>query len=234
MSTAATVKYMTRTVKTVRGMEERTKTKLEQEGWEFVSQTQGTFRTELSFRKPQPPMPWKMLGIGGGVVGIFIIIAIVMGAIEGGKKPAEPVAAGQTQTATPEASAPTQEALSQHASPPVVPSAVAPVATPITVDELLDMLNSGKMGDMEVGDRFELTGELVSSQYWTTGAFGEFNVLLKAKGGTNDIMVFIDEKETTSWRDGQKVHMIVEMGEATIKGETTNGWLRAKSAEIVP
>lgn len=96
------------------------------------------------------------------------------------------------------------------------------------------MLNSGKMGDMKVGDRFELTGELVSSEYWMTGAFGEFNVLLKAKGGADDIMVFIDERETTSWRDGQKVHMIVEMGEATIKGETTNGWLRAKFAEIVP
>lgn len=106
MSTATTVKYMTRTVKTVRGMEERTKTKLEQEGWEFVSQTQGTFRTELTFRKPQPPMPWKMLGIGGGVVGVFIIIALVMGAIEGARKPAEPVAAGQTQTATAEAPAP--------------------------------------------------------------------------------------------------------------------------------
>ncbi|MCR1160319.1 hypothetical protein NEK97_02440 [Paenarthrobacter sp. UW852] len=90
------------------------------------------------------------------------------------------------------------------------------------------------MGGTKVGDRFELTGELVSSRYWTTGAFGEFNVLLNAKGGTNDLMVFIDEKATTSWRDGQNVHMVVEMGEATIKGETTDGWLRAVSAEIVP
>ncbi|BCW36017.1 hypothetical protein StoSoilA2_20730 [Arthrobacter sp. StoSoilA2] len=47
-------------------------------------------------------------------------------------------------------------------------------------------------------------------------------------------MVFIDEKATTSWRNGQKVHLVVEMGEATVKGEATDGWLRAVSAEIVP
>ncbi|WP_459384544.1 hypothetical protein [Arthrobacter humicola] len=238
MTTATNVKYMTRTVKTVRGMETRTRTKLEKEGWEFVSQTQGTLRTEMTFRKLQPPVPWKMLGIGGGVVGALIIFAIVMGALEGGEKPAEAIQAEPTQTASQEAPVPTQEALRQTATPSALPPAAAAavpvVATPITVDELLDKLNSAKMGGIKVGDRFELTGELVSSEYWMTGAFGEFNVYLTAKGGADDLMVFIDEKATTSWRDGQKVRMVVEMGEATIKGETTDGWLRAISAEIVP
>ncbi|KIA74377.1 hypothetical protein ANMWB30_09500 [Arthrobacter sp. MWB30] len=243
MSTAVNVKYMTRTVKTVRGMEARTRAKLEQEGWEFVSQTQGTLRTEMTFRKPQAPVPWKLFAIGGGVVGVLIIVALVMGALEGGEKPAAPVEAAPTQTASQGAPVAAQEAPSPSvapssatpsALPPSAAAAVPAVATPITVDELLDMLNSAKMGGMKVGDRFELTGELVTSEYWTTGVNGEFFIYLKAKGGTNDIMVFIDQKATTGWRDGQKVHMVVEMGLATMKGETTDGWLRAVSAEIVP
>ncbi|MFF1832348.1 hypothetical protein [Paenarthrobacter sp. NPDC058040] len=155
-----------------------------------------------------------------------------MGAFEGGEKPTTPVEAVPTQTASQQALDSAQEAPSQSATPQ---AAAAPdVPSPITADELLDKLNSAKMGSMKVGDPFELTGELVTSEYWMTGAFGEFNVYLKAKGGANDLMIFIDKKATTSWRDGQKVHMVVEMGEATIKGETTDGWLRAVTAEIVP
>ena len=52
--TVTSVKYETRSAKTVRGMEARTRAKLEKEGWEFVSQTQGTVRSELTFRRPKP------------------------------------------------------------------------------------------------------------------------------------------------------------------------------------
>lgn len=58
--------------------------------------------------------------------------------------------------------------------------------------------------------------------------------MLKAQGGAADLSVFVDKKKTAGWRDSEKVHMVVEMGEATMKGETTDGWLRAVSAEIVP
>jgi hypothetical protein len=67
-----------------------------------------------------------------------------------------------------------------------------------------------------------------------TGAAGEFTVMLKAQGGSQDLSVFVDESEAAGWRDGTKVQMIVEMGEATIKGETTDGWLRALSVETIP
>ena len=53
MTTATRVKYETRSVKTVRGLEARTRAKLEQEGWEFVSQEQGTVRSELTFRRDE-------------------------------------------------------------------------------------------------------------------------------------------------------------------------------------
>jgi hypothetical protein len=108
------------------------------------------------------------------------------------------------------------------------------VVTAITVDELLDKLNSARMGGIKIGDRFRLTGELFMSDLWMTGAAGEFTVMLKAQGGSQDLSVFVDESEAAGWRDGTKVQMIVEMGEATIKGETTDGWLRALSVETIP
>lgn len=236
MTTTTAEKYESRSVKTVRGMEARTRTKLEQEGWEFVSQTQGTLRSELTFRRPKPPTPWKLLGISGGVVGLLIVVSLVMSALGGEEEPvssAEIASTPSTSQATP---VPTvSQATPAEASTPSASSVTAAaVATPITVDELLDKLNSAKMGGMNVGDRFELTGELFESRFWMTGVNGEFVVMLKAQGGDQDLSVFVDKKKTADWRDGEKVHMVVEMGEATINGETTDGWLRAVSAEIVP
>lgn len=173
----------------------------------------------------------------------LIIFAVILDACTGGNDPAVPVEAAPSQSASQEAAVPVQEAPSQSATPSAVEPAAVPldtasavpvVPTPITVDELLDMLNSAKMGGMKVGDRFELTGELFTSEYWSRGVNGEFFINLKAMDGANDIMVFIDQKATAGWRDGQKVHMVVEMGLATMKGETTDGWLRAITAEIVP
>ncbi len=60
-STQTEVVFETRTAKTVRGLESKTRAKLEREGWEFVSQTQGTVRSELTFRRPKPKPPWKVL-----------------------------------------------------------------------------------------------------------------------------------------------------------------------------
>jgi hypothetical protein len=93
MTTATGVKYESRSVKTVRGMEARTRTKLEQEGWEFVSQTQGPLRSELTFRRPKPATPWKLISIGGGVVGILIIVALLMSALGGGDNSISPAEA---------------------------------------------------------------------------------------------------------------------------------------------
>ncbi len=90
------------------------------------------------------------------------------------------------------------------------------------------------MGGIEIGDQFQLNGELFTSDLWMTGVAGEFTVMLKAKGGVQDLSVFVDESETAGWQDGTKVQMVVEIGEATISGETTNGWLRALSVETIP
>lgn len=227
MTTTTDVKYETRSVKTVRGMEARTRTKIEKEGWEFVSQTQGTVRSELTFRRPKPEIPWKLIGIGGGLLALLVIVLLIINALGGGggaSKGAETLPSpSSSQIASPEAS--TQS---------VEPAPADPVVTAITVDELLDKLNSAEMGEIKVGDRFRFTGELVMSEHWMTGATGEFSVLLKAHGGAQDLMVFADESDAAEWQDGTKVRMIVEMGEATINGETTDGWPRALSVETIP
>jgi hypothetical protein len=239
MTTATGVKYETRSVKTVRGLEARTRAKLEKEGWEFVSQEQGTVRSELTFRRQKPGTPWKLIGAGGGLLAVLIVGSLIASAFGGegsSNSSAEAlpspapslVVETEAQTAPPEATVPA-EATTPSAEPPTP----APVVTAITVDELLDKINSAQMGGIQNGNQFRLTGELFMSDLWMTGASGEYTVLLKAKGGADDLMVFVDESDTAGWRDGTKVQMLVEAGEATMNGETTDGWLRALSVETI-
>jgi hypothetical protein len=129
---------------------------------------------------------------------------------------------------------PSQTAPTEASTPSVEPAPANPAVTAITVDELLDKLNSAQMGGIKAGDQFQLTGELFMSELWMTGATGEFTVMLKAQGGAQDLPVFVDKSDAAAWQDGTRVQMTVEMGEATINGETTDGWLRALSVETIP
>jgi hypothetical protein len=104
--------------------------------------------------------------------------------------------------------------------------------TDITVDDLVDKLNSAGMGGMKVGDQFRVTGELAGSEYWAVGASEDFFVMLKTKKGS-DLNVFVDESATSGWQDGAKVEMVLMMVEATIRGETTDGWFEARSAKTI-
>lgn len=229
---------MTRSVKTIRGMETRTRAKLEKEGWEFVSQTQGAVRSELNFRRPKPEIPWKLIGIGGGLIAILIIVLLIINMLGGGDRtnagPEAVPAPTPSQIVATEASTPSQTVATEESTPSITPMMAEPEVTSITVDELLDKLNSAQMGEIKVGDQFQLTGELVMPELWMTGATGEYNVLLKAQGGAQDLSVFVDESETGGWQEGTKVQMIVEMVEATINGETTDGWLKAVAVETLP
>lgn len=125
------------------------------------------------------------------------------------------------------------EAPTEGDAPSAEPVPADPMITDITVDELLNKLNSGEMGGIKVGDQFRLTGELFMSDLWMTGASGDYSVLLKAQDGAQDLMVFVEESDAAGWQDGTKVEMIVAMVEVTINGETTDGWLRAQSAKTI-
>jgi hypothetical protein len=156
------------------------------------------------------PKTQLVLVASGALILVAGSIGIVVGTQSGGDTP-NPSAAQTTASTAPPAE---------------------PTVTGITVDELADKLNLGSTNGIKVGDQFRLTGELVGSDYWTTGASGDFFVTLKTKEGS-DLIVFVHESDADGWQDGTKVEMVVKMVEVTIKGETTDGWLEAQSAKTI-
>lgn len=57
--------------------------------------------------------------------------------------------------------------------------------------------------------------------------------MLKAKGGSDDLSVFVEETDAGGWTDGTRVKMVVEAVKRTVDGETGDGWLEAKSVETL-
>ena len=165
----------------LRGRERSAKAKWQDQGWEFVSENRGTLRTELNFRRVKPKtfgayllsfvaavrglQPKTQLVFVASVALILVagIIGIVVGTQSGGDTP-NPSAAQTTASTAPPAD---------------------PTVTAITVDELVDKLNSVNMGGIKLGDQFRITGVLVASEHWQTGASGDFFVLLKTKEGSD-------------------------------------------------
>lgn len=224
----APTQYEFKSVQALRGREGSAKAKWQDQGWEFVSENRGTLRTELSFRRVKPKtFGAHLLSIVAGFRRMqpnrqlvlvascaLILVAGVMGIVlgtRGGDTP-EPSPAQSTASAARPADA---------------------SVTDITVDQLLDKLNSAGMGGIENGDRFRVTAELFESDAWGIGASGDFVVMLKAKEGADDLAVFVDESAANGWQDGTKVEMVLKAVDATIDGETTPGWLAAESAKTI-
>ncbi len=217
------VRYEFKSVQALRGRESSAKAKWQHQGWEFVSENRGTLRAELNFRRVKPKtfgayllsfvatvrrlQPKTLLPLVA--LGALILVAGIIGIVagSGGDTPNPGAARAMPSTAPP----------------------AEPTVTDITVDELVDNLN---MGGIKVGDQFRMTGELVGSEYWGTGASGDFLVLLKTTEGS-DLEVFVDESEADKWQDGTKVEMVVTMVERTINAETTDGFFEAQSAKTI-
>ena len=239
------VQYEFKTVQAIRGRENKTKTKWQNEGWEFVTETQGTLRTELNlrrvkpktfgahvaaafaaFRRMNPKAQWA-LAAAAGLVLLGAVIGIAAAA-PGGSETAEPSAVSKTPSSAPTLSA------STSAEPSTTPATKAPPAEPkvtdISVDDLLDKLNAG---ESKAGDRFRITGELFQSDQWSTGVTGDYSVMLKAQSGKQDLPIFVDESEAEKWTDGTKVELILKNVEKTTEGETSDGWLEVQSATIL-
>jgi hypothetical protein len=224
-----TVQHEFKSVQALRGRENSAKAKWQNQGWEFVSENRGTLRTELNFRRVKPktlgshllsmvatfrrpqPKTRSVLVASCALILVAGIIGIVVGTQSGADTP-NPSAAQTTASTAPPAE---------------------PTVTDITVDELLDKLNSAGMGGIRVGDQFRVTAELFESDAWGTGASGDFSVMLKAKGGADDLAVFVDVSDAHGWQDGTKVEMVVKMVEVTINGETIDGFLEAQSAKTI-
>ncbi|WP_154794540.1 DUF4839 domain-containing protein [Occultella kanbiaonis] len=85
----AEVKYEAKTVRSIRGMEARTIAKWQKEGWELVSQSPGKVQAELTLRRAKPKMQRRMVAVlaAGAVVALIAVIAIIIGASQGGDAP---------------------------------------------------------------------------------------------------------------------------------------------------
>jgi len=232
------VRYEFKSVKAVRGTEGRSIAKWQKQGWELVGQDAATLHTTLNFRKVKPQLPMRQLVIGGVVVAVLLGILGVGAALEGNGDSDDTAAA----TSTPTPAATTTPEVTDEPTPEVTeaaPTTAQPaepadgLLTNTTVDALLDRLNAGSSGGIKVGDRFRITGELFEDDAWGVGATGEYSVYLKAKGGRDDLLVFVDRTLTTGWRNGTRVEMVVKAVEKTINGETTDGWLQAQSVQLL-
>ena len=98
--------YKTNSVRTIRGMEARTRAKWEKGGWEFVSQNQiGLLRNELTFRRPKRKRPWYLWPAIGAFVVLIVASFIFVGALRGSEDSASsedtPVPATSTPSSTP-------------------------------------------------------------------------------------------------------------------------------------
>lgn len=105
------ISYEMKSVHVVRGLENRTISKWEGEGWEFVSQTPGKLRIELHFRRPKPKSRALLYGVIGGAVAVVLAIVIGIGVATEGSGPesthtveasATPPASSQSDTGEPE------------------------------------------------------------------------------------------------------------------------------------
>ena len=103
------VEYTTRTVRTFRAMEGRTRAKLEKEGWEFVARTDAPMlRSEITFRRVRKRVPRAVYIAGASVVAVAIL-AIVLGAVGEGQRTQSPasVSSGIVAATKPSAAAET-------------------------------------------------------------------------------------------------------------------------------
>jgi hypothetical protein len=158
-----------------------------------------------TFRRKQPKTQLVLVASCAVILGAGIMG--IVGTQSGGDTP-KPSAAPSTASVAPPAD-------------PTVPD--------ITVDELVDRVNAG---ETKVGDQFKVTGKLVGRDLWTTGASGNFFVMLNTTRGS-DLEVFVDESDASGWRDGMEVEMVVKNVEVTINGETMDGFFEAQSAKTI-
>lgn len=233
------VDYEHKVVRVIRGREETAKATEQNNGWEFVSENRGLVRSELTFRRPRPDPPAFLGAITSAaksVVSTFnrqptrtklIIVAAAVLAV------LVPILIDSTSSDDPQRQPGTKASAKATDAATTTAATTGPTPAPIvdtSVDELLDRLNAA---DVEVGDRFRLTGELFEQDIWGTGASGDFAVYLTAKAGDDDLLVFVSEEDAETWQDGTMVEMVVKVGRATIDGETSDGWLRAESVKVI-
>lgn len=192
--TDVVTKYDVMSVRSIRGLEARTIAKWAKDGWEFVSQETATLQTQLHFRRPKSPFPWKILAIIGGVLAILAVIITIGIALSSGDE--EP-----TTDAPPVATSSPAETVPAETIPAPEPSqeAVAPVQ-----EEILTAENNADLAALLVGPSDGPSVEAFARQY--AGRLIEFDGSIGAMAPHGDydtrydiLLVSGDYSETQSF-----------------------------------
>lgn len=159
------VKYETKTVRAIRGMEARTASKWERNGWEVVSQSQGKIQSEITLRRPQPKSHWRLYAIGGAVLAAAFVAIIINGVISEQRDADTDAAPAPTVSESAVAEEPAEPTPSEESEPEPTPAEEeAPaVITPETNPEFAALLALGDNCDASVAAFIEQhSGETVS------------------------------------------------------------------------
>jgi len=127
------VKTETKSVQAFRGMEARTVTKWERDGWRLVTQSPGKLRTELTLERERPKVSKKTL-IGAAAALVVQPIIITIGVIT------ERVGSDPTTAPPPSTTAPNPAGSTTSAAEPTTPAAPKSAeADPLTVGNSKDL-----------------------------------------------------------------------------------------------
>lgn len=183
------VQYQYRSVKAIRGTEAKTIAKWKTQGWDLESQTPGTLRTEISFRRVKPKDPFqglakfaakswvalrglrpttqrRILGGLGGFVALLVIIGVVAGISGGGddtKPRASPTKPTSAQTKATSSAVPSD---TPSVTPTPTPTPTPSESTEPATHEVLTVKNSKDLRKLlAVGDNCSETVARFVSKY---------------------------------------------------------------------
>lgn len=137
--------FETKTVQAVRGLEARTISKWEEEGWEAVSQTQGKLRTEILIRRPKPQKP-KLFYIGALAAAVLLATVIGIGMLtqqDDTQKTDEAAATTISGEANSSGTAPSEPTSTETSEPAPATEVESAVLTPETDPEFAALLELG-------------------------------------------------------------------------------------------
>lgn len=135
------VKYETKVVHAIRGMEPRSIRKWESEGWELVRQTSGMLRTEITFRRPSRRAPRLAWILGGGAVAIVLAVVIILG-VAGERNAGSPPGSTGSQSESPQL-----PIVSPSAEDPIADSSPSSQSFPLTPENDEDLAALLALGD---------------------------------------------------------------------------------------
>lgn len=146
------IKYQYQTLKVIRGLEARKIAEMERQGWDVDKQIPGRLRTEITFRRESPAVPWKLIGGLGAVVVVGIAIFGIFAALGADNDGSDQA----TDKPTASVSATGKSSSSPSKSPYETPSQ-SPTPTQARVAELLTVKNSPDLKAMlEADDDYSL------------------------------------------------------------------------------